>query len=105
LCVNANADSPGRYLVPDVAVFHGTDPPDVPSSTPLVVIEILSPIDRMPEVLEKLEEYHAWGVPHIWVVDPETRRMYSDQDGLKTVQTLLVPELDLQLTSADIFPR
>lgn len=94
----------GRYLIPDVAVFKGMRPPPVPDTPPLVVIEILSPDDRMPEVLEKLEAYHAWGVQHVWLVDPETRRLYSYQDGLKTVQALPVPELDLELTSADVFP-
>lgn len=47
----------GRYLIPDVAVFLGAEPPDVPDTPPLIAIEILSADDRMAEVLEKLREY------------------------------------------------
>ena len=49
---------PGLYLIPDVAVFHHSRPSqDVPSTPPLVVIEILSPDDRLAAVREKLEQY------------------------------------------------
>jgi Uma2 family endonuclease len=37
----------------------------VPDTPPLIVVEILSPDDRLTEVREKLEEYRAWGVPHV----------------------------------------
>jgi Uma2 family endonuclease len=35
-------------------------------------IEILSPEDRPLRVNKKIRELLEWGVPNIWVVDPET---------------------------------
>src|SRR5277367_158548 len=68
----------GLYLIPDVAVFYPVPPSEsVPSTPPLVVIEVLSPDDRWSAVRENLEEYRAWGVKHVWLVDPHSRRMYS----------------------------
>ena len=37
----------------------------MPEKPPLVLIEVLSPNDRLTAVLEKLEEYRAWGVRHV----------------------------------------
>ena len=92
-------------MVPDVAVFLGAEPLEVPDTPPLVAIEILSADDRMPDVLEKLGEYHAWGVTHIWVVCPKNLWMhaYDGDGGLARVQSLKVPELDFELQPADVF--
>lgn len=70
----------GVYLIPDVSVFWPTPPasaPDSPppGSPPLVAIEVLSPDDRMSVVREKLQEYRALGVGHVWLVDPHSRRL------------------------------
>lgn len=94
---------PRLYRIPDAAVFLGSEPPAVPDTPPLVAIEILSADDRMPEVLDKLREYRAWGVPHIWLVDPESRWMYIYDDGLREVGSLKLPELDFELQPADVF--
>jgi Uma2 family endonuclease len=73
---------PGLYRIPDVAVFQ-TMQDLVPDTPPLVAIEILSPDDRLMEVREKLEEYRAWGVSHVWLVDPHAKRFYTCNRGLK----------------------
>ena len=36
----------------------------------MLCIEIPSPEDRLGAVFSKCEEYHAWGVPHCWAIDP-----------------------------------
>jgi len=94
----------GRYLVPDVAVFWpsppSASPPDEP---PLIAIEILSPDDRLTAVREKLQEYRAWGVGHVWLVDPHSRRMYTCDTGLTEVNSLIIPELGIELTPDQIF--
>jgi Uma2 family endonuclease len=92
-----------RALIPDVAVFHLEEPQGIPTTPPLVAIEILSPDDRLTEVREKLREYHAWGVPHVWLVDPRSRVFYTCQDRLREVITLTIPELGVELTQADLF--
>ena len=61
--------SPSKYLVPDIAVgsdFAGPYPTDPMQ----LCCEILSPEDRLGATLSKCEEYHSWGVPYCWVVDP-----------------------------------
>jgi len=51
----------GRFLIPDVAVFHLKEPDLVPATLPLIAIEILSPDDRLSEVRDKLEEIQGVG--------------------------------------------
>jgi Uma2 family endonuclease len=94
----------GRYLIPDISIFHGVEPTiSVPDQPPLVTIEILSPDDRLPKVEEKLEEYRNWGVKHIWLVDPHSRTMYTFGALLTKVPSLRIPELGLEVTPADVF--
>jgi Uma2 family endonuclease len=94
---------PNRYLIPDVAVFHPDEPESVPQAPPLVAIEILSSDDRLSEVREKLEEYRTWGVPHVWLVDPRSRRFYKCDPGLTETSSLTVPELGIEITPHDLF--
>ena len=94
---------PNRYLIPDVAVFHPDEPHAVPEIPPLIAIEILSPDDRLSEVREKLEEYRTWGVPHVWLVDPRSRRFYKCDAGLTETSSLKVPELGIEITPHDLF--
>jgi Uma2 family endonuclease len=93
----------GRYAIPDLAVFWPEEPPRVPEAPPLVVVEILSLDDRLSEVRDKLEEYKAWGVAHVWLVDPHSRRLYTCETGLVESQSLKIPELSLELTGGEIF--
>ena len=93
----------GRYVIPDLAVFWPVEPQGVPETPPLVAIEILSLDDRLSEVREKLEEYKTWGVAHVWLVDPHSRRMYTCEIGLVETQLLKISELGVEVTSADIF--
>ena len=90
-------------LIPDVAVFYPTEPARVPDTPPLVVVEVLSLDDRLTAVREKLEEYQNWGVPHVWLVDPHAKRLYTCDDGLKEVGALLIPELRVELPPNRIF--
>jgi Uma2 family endonuclease len=93
----------GLYLIPDVAVFYPQEPEEVPETPPLAVIEVLSPDDRMAAVLEKLEEYRASGVRHVWPVDPHSQRMYSREAGLVEVTRLAAPDLGVEIAAAQIF--
>jgi len=97
--------APGIYRIPDAAVFAGK-PPDqlVPDTPPLVVVEILSKDDRHSDLMQKLEEFRQWGVPHIWVIDPLTKRfsMYTER-GLEKVSSLSLSDYPFQLTPAELF--
>lgn len=95
---------PGRVIIPDVSVFHPTHPTEpVPATTPFIVIEIISPDDRISEVRKKLQEYVDWGVPHVWLIDPRLRRLYLCTDGLHEVPTYSIPELNLTIPPAKLF--
>ena len=95
---------PGLIRIPDVVVFYPNEPQEpVPAIPPFVAIEILSPDDRMADVRNKLAEYRAWGVTHVWLVDPHSKRMYTCDAELAEVSTLKVPELSIEVTPADIF--
>jgi Uma2 family endonuclease len=64
---------PGRYMIPDVCVIRSPRPVEkVFDKPPLIWIEILSPEDRPLRVNEKIRELREFGVPNIWVIDPET---------------------------------
>jgi Uma2 family endonuclease len=92
------------YRIPDVAVFAGQLPEGpYPSTPPLVAVEIASPDDRLSETLQKFAEYLAWGIPHIWLIDPEAKKLYIyDETGLHPVQTLPLPQYDFAITLADL---
>ena len=97
--------APSVYRIPDVAVFAGKLPErQVPDQPPLVVVEIPSKDDRHLDLMQKLEEYREWGVPHIWVIDPATKRfsMYSEL-GLQNVSSLGLSDYPFQLTPAELF--
>jgi Uma2 family endonuclease len=94
----------GLVLIPDICVYWPDRAPSrFPDVPPLVAIEIMSPDDRLTAAREKLEEYRAWGVNHVWLVDPNSRRMYTCNAGLTEVATLHVAEIDAELTPGDIF--
>ena len=83
---------------------HGHANAEVPDHPPLVAIEILSPDDRIGYVVPKLDEYRRWGVAHIWVADPEDRKLLVyGADGLHEVEQLELPALGIVLTKNEIF--
>jgi Uma2 family endonuclease len=92
------------YRIPDVAVF--TEPPQqpVPDTPPLIAIGILSKDDRHSDLMQKLDEYLAWGVANIWVVDPTTKRFSAyTHSGLQNVSSFSLPDYPFQLTPSDLF--
>jgi len=64
-----------RFRIPDVrrcAVLN-TDMRIV-TTTPLVVVEVLSPEDRIANYNQRIADYLDMGIRGIWVVNPETRK-------------------------------
>ena len=91
------------YRIPDVAVFTESQQP-VPDTPPLIAIEILSKDDRHSDLMQKLEEYLAWGIANIWVVDPITKRFSAYTHlGLQNVSSFSLSNYSFQLTPSDLF--
>jgi Uma2 family endonuclease len=91
--------SPTRYLVPDVCVADDFPGP-YPAEPVLLCCEILSPEDRLGAMLAKCEEYHAWGVPFCWVIDPVKRtawEYHSASDPVRATTALCAGELSVNL--------
>ena len=74
---------PRRYRVADIAVWRaGYIGERIPTVPPFLVIEILSPEDRMVRMQPKIREYLDHGTEWIWLIDPEERQAlcYSQQN-------------------------
>ena len=69
--------SASRFLVPDIAVAARDFPGPYATEPVVLCCEILSPEDRLGAMLGKCEEYHAWGVPFCWVIDPVKRSAWE----------------------------
>ncbi len=66
-----------RFRIPDVTVMLGSKPDErIIRNPPVLAVEILSPDDRAGYLEEKINDYLIFGVPYIWVINPETRRAY-----------------------------
>ena len=62
--------SGGRYRIPDVAVFASKDSEVVyDQSTPILVVEVLSPSTASEDTVRKSTEYLAAGIKQYWIVD------------------------------------
>ena len=44
---------------------------------PNLVVEIMSPEDRWQDVREKLADYFSIGVEHVWIVEPQNRKVLA----------------------------
>lgn len=69
---------PTRFRVPDVCVIAG-DKPHEPIFTqpPFLCIEILSKDDRMAEMQERIDDYLAFGVRYVWLINPLSQRAWA----------------------------
>lgn len=83
-------DAP-RYRVPDVCVKALPYKVAPILTRPDLVVEILSPDDQVTEMLEKIGDYLAAGIPHIWIVDPYKRTLIeADPTGIRKPSTLVL---------------
>jgi Uma2 family endonuclease len=87
--------SSSRYRVPDIGVWLGKDiGGSVGTIPPFLIVEVLSPDDRMARVKMKVEEYLSIGVEWIWLVDPadQTAICYSQANPAGSVCDVLRTE-------------
>ena len=71
-----------RVRIPDVCVFSRDVPIEQVFTRPqLIAIEVLSPEDRHSRIEARMSNFRSFGVPNLWVVDPETRSGWDLSDG------------------------
>jgi Uma2 family endonuclease len=81
-----------KYMLPDVCVVRGPRPTEqVFSAPPLIWIEILSSEDRPIRVNQKVRQVLEFGVPNVWVIDPETleAEIHTQQGSRKVEDGIL----------------
>ncbi|WP_420237992.1 Uma2 family endonuclease [Telmatobacter bradus] len=73
-----------RYRCPDLSVLRSDAPREqILTHPPLIAIEILSPEDRLSRMQEWIDDYLAFGIENIWILDPATRHAWiADRFGL-----------------------
>ena len=99
-----------KYLVPDVVAAAHLESP-YPVEPVLLCCEILSPEvffgeDRLGSTLAKCEEYHAWGVPYCWVLDPVKQAAWEYHAGGEPIRVAADGSLragELWLSVAELF--
>ncbi|SRR5579875_545256 len=90
---------PGKYRIPDVMVLSAGAPRTaVIEQPPLLCIEVVSPDDRMNDLIERARDYHALGVAETWILDPSGKQAYVySADGLHEVNQLRFGQIALDL--------
>jgi Uma2 family endonuclease len=87
--------SSSRYRVLDIGVWLSEDiGGSVATVPPFLIVEVLSPDDRMSRMKVKIEEYLSIGAEWIWMVDPQKRRAicYSQTNPAGSVCDVLRTE-------------
>lgn len=75
--------SHNRYRVPDLAVYLKEPDEQVLTIPPFIVIEVLSPEDRMSRMLAKVQDFLQMGVEHVWILDSCLRKAFvCDSNGI-----------------------
>lgn len=96
-----------RFRVPDLTVLRAGSPRErILTRPPLIAIEIQSPEDTLRRTAAKAAEYLAFGIEHVWVIDPDARVAYrGTANGLELVRSgeLAIPETPIRIVLADLF--
>lgn len=101
--------APQQFRVPDLCVVRvGARADDVLTEPPLAVIEIMSPEDTVRRTAEKVAEYCAFGVEHVWVIEPSARVAYrGTPNGLERIVggVLAIAGTHIAVQLAELFAK
>jgi Uma2 family endonuclease len=93
--------TPTRYRVPDIAVLDRKPDGGVVMHPPVLVIEVLSPCDRLQDLQARMDDYFSMGVPAAWVIDPVAKRAWQwTPDGWREAKDGVLraaPQIELSL--------
>ena len=93
--------------IPDVCVYLLPEPPEsVPTTMPLLWIEILSEDDRMIDVWQKAKDLVECGASYVWIINPKTldSQLMTPSGGLHEVpgKTLKIPGTPIVIPLIDV---
>ncbi len=94
-----------RFRVPDVCVIlAGSAPEQIFTRPPFICIEILSKDDRLASMQERVKDYLAFGVAHVWILNPQTRSACRcTAEGMFETQELRTENPDIVVPLAALF--
>jgi Uma2 family endonuclease len=96
-----------HFRVPDLTILRAGLPRErILTRPPLLVVEIQSPEDTLRRTAAKTAEYMAFGIEHVWVIDPAARVGYrGTASGLELDRSgeLAIPEAPICIVLADLF--
>jgi Uma2 family endonuclease len=75
-----------------VCVILGEPTSQILREPPFICIEILSPDDRLSRMNERVADYLQFGVPYVWIADPQTRKAWRCTPGAMVEVTELRTE-------------
>ena len=97
-----------KYRIPDVMVLRAEAPrPElVIEEAPLLCIEVVSPKDRLANLVERAGDYLSLGTPLTWIFDPKKKKswIYSGQGTVESSEAML-RHGQIELPIADLFAR
>ena len=101
--------TPTRFRVPDVTVLRPDQAREpIVTTPPLILIEVLSKDDALRSMRERVDDYLNFGVQHVWILDPATKRAYvctptAFQEPEHGV--LVVPNTPIRLVLSELFDQ
>ena len=96
-----------KYRVPDVMVLRAAASyPAVIEEPPLLCIEVVSPDDKLADLVIRAGDYLTLGVPITWILDPETKQafVYSNQGTVESSKPMLSYG-QIELPIAELFSQ
>ncbi len=96
-----------HFRVPDVVVLReGSIREPILTHPPLLAIEVQSPDQSLRYTEAKAQEYLAFGIEHVWVVEPYARVAYrGSTNGLELVRNgeLSIPGTPIRIVPDELF--
>jgi Uma2 family endonuclease len=97
--------APTRYRIPDITVTSAKPRGKILREPPFLCIEVLSPEDRASRIEAKIDDYLAFGVRHVWIIDPRLKKgwSYSSEGKREAADILTTSDPVLTLPLKDVF--
>jgi len=99
---------PENFLVPDVTILDATHPKEkIATLPPIAVFEVLSPENKIREIMRKLDLYEQMGIQQIWLIDPPAEGTVPiwqryENGRLADRETFSIPDRGINFSMSEI---